>query len=55
MTLMSLAQVLSDLYCKLRDLPQYLGTSLTEGFLRKYQVSIVVYVERHGPDDVPRD
>ncbi|KAI0785350.1 Gcd10p-domain-containing protein [Irpex lacteus] len=31
-------QILSDLYCKLRDLPQYLGTSLTEGFLRKYQV-----------------
>ncbi|KAI0695606.1 Gcd10p-domain-containing protein [Cytidiella melzeri] len=31
-------QILSDLYNKLRDLPTYLGTSLTEGFLRKYQV-----------------
>ncbi|KAF7792269.1 hypothetical protein EIP86_003305 [Pleurotus ostreatoroseus] len=31
-------QILSDLQNKLRDLPGYLGPSLTEGFLRKYQV-----------------
>ncbi|KAJ3549898.1 hypothetical protein NM688_g5131 [Phlebia brevispora] len=32
------AQILADLQNKLRDLPQYLGPSLTEGWLRKYQV-----------------
>ncbi|GJE89581.1 Gcd10p-domain-containing protein [Phanerochaete sordida] len=31
-------QILSDLHAKLRDLPGYLGPSLTEGFLRRYQV-----------------
>lgn len=31
-------QILSDLQAKLRDLPGYLGPSLTEGFLRRYQV-----------------
>lgn len=31
------AKILSDLHGRLRDRPGYLGTSLTEGFLRRYQ------------------
>ncbi|KAI0348257.1 Gcd10p-domain-containing protein [Trametopsis cervina] len=31
-------QILSDLHVKLRDMSGFLGTSLTESFLRKYQV-----------------
>jgi hypothetical protein len=46
---MAVLQILSDLYNKLRDLPGYLGTSLTEGFLRKYQVGLLA--RTRGIDD----
>lgn len=35
-------QILSELYAKIRDMPGYLGTSLTEGFLRRYQVCRII-------------
>lgn len=31
-------QILSDLHTKLKDRPDFLGPTISEGFLRRYQV-----------------